>query len=141
MEELEHRVWQRVLGPAEDMPLELKALMLESQALASGFGMLAKRAGEDKKPLLKKLHREELGILHTLKGISRLLGQPVSLQPLPAPREPEGRLLEKSYRKCLRLRQEYLARSAAGEFGEVFRLLGDRAEEQGIRICQVLGMM
>lgn len=141
MEKTEQRVWQRVMAGPEEVPLEIKALILESQELAAGFGILTKRAGEERKLLLKKLHREELGILHTLQGISRLQGQQTWGKPLPAPREPETRLLEKSYHRCLRLRREYLARSAAGEFAQVFRILADRAGEQCERILRVLGML
>ena len=141
MEELEQRVWQRVMNPAENVLSEAKTLIPESQALASGFGMLAKNSREDRKALLKELYREEQGILHTLRGICRLQGQPVSLRFPMTLREPEGRILEKSYYKCLHLRREYLARSAAGEFAQVYGILADRAGEQSARILRLLGML
>lgn len=84
---------------------------------------------------------EEQGILHTLRGICRLQGQPVSLRFPTALREPEGRILEKSYYKCLHLRREYLARSAAGEFAQAYGILADRAGEQSARILRLLGML
>ena len=141
MEELEQRVWQRVLGPAEEASGNIKALLLESGMLAAGYASLAKKAGETTGPLLKKLYREELEILHSLQGIAHLQGQPISLGHLAAPREPAARLLEKSYHRCRRAEQEYMARSVSGEFAQVFRELSERAGQQCCRITRLLGML
>lgn len=141
MEELEQRVWQRVLGPAEEVPLELRTLIRESWQLAAGFAMLAQKAGEDTKPLLKKLRQAEQRNGNILVGICRMEGSRVPERGFPAPREPAAGLLAKSYHSCLHLRREYLARSAAGEYAQVFRYLADRAGEQCAGILQLLGML
>jgi len=141
MENLEQRVWGRVLGQPGEAMDDLGTLILTSQELATIYGHLAKSAGEKTKPLLKILHREELGILNTLKGISHLQNRQVHLRPLPPPKTPAVRQLETCYHRSLRARQEYMARSAGPEFGEVFRLLADRAGEQCARISEILGIL
>ena len=103
----------------------------------AAYSHLAKTGGEKIKGLLKG----ETEILNILKGLSRLQGRPVRLKPQPAPKESTARLLEKCFHRSVRARREFLARSAGGEFGEVFRILADRAGEQCGRIAEVLGMM
>ncbi len=140
MDNLEQRVWSRVLGQSGEMPDDLGALIMTSQELATIYGHLAKSAGEKTKTLLNVLYREEQGILNALKGISRLQNREVHLRPLPAPKTPSVRLLETCYHRSLRARQEYMARSAGPEYGEVFRILADRAGKQCARIAEILGM-
>ena len=141
MENLEQRVWGRVLGQPGEVPDDLGALILTSQELATIYSHLAKSAGEKTKPLLKAIYQEELTILNALKGISRLQNRQVHLRPLPPPKTPAVRQLETCYHRSLRARQEYMARSAGPEFGEAFRILADRAGEQCARIAEILGIL
>ena len=135
MDNMEQRVWQRVFAQPEERQEDLMPLIYASQELATAYGHLAKNGGEKIRGLLKG----ETEILNMLKGLSRLQGHQVRLKPLPAPTEPAARLLEKCFHRSVRARREFLARSAGGEFGEVFRILAEKTGEQCGKIAEVLG--
>lgn len=141
MDDMHMRVWERVLAAPEQPCPAGKAMLLESARLTADLAALEKTAGEKTRPLLKRLHRQELDILNTLKGISRMQGEGQPLGPVALIREPAARLLEKSYRRCLGNYREYMACSTCGEFAPVFSRLAQLAQEQCLGIAQVLGML
>ena len=131
MEDMEARVWQRVLGQQESPAEDLKPLILAAQEAAAVYEGLG----------LRQLLEEAQRILACLRGISALQGRRMVLKPMQVPKEPKQKALEKCYYRSRKAMLEYTARSAGPEFGEVFRALAEREKEQCLRIVQLLGSM
>jgi hypothetical protein len=81
-----------------------------------------------------------LANMDCLKGIARLQRQTVSEKILPQSREPARKLLELCYHRSRRAAVDFLAQSAGGEFGEVYRAMADREGKHCVWLAQLLGM-
>lgn len=142
MKDMEQRVWQRVRGTVErDTGPEQKQLLLEAMEMASVYGHLLKQASEQSRELLRQLQEGERANIACLKGIARLRRQELQGKPLPPVREPANKLLEKCYHRSRRAAMAFLAQSAGGEFGEVYRVMADRERSHCAWIAQLMGMM
>lgn len=140
MEDMEARVWQRVLAQPQKTQVEdLKPLILVAQELTAVYGRLVREMTGRSRELLRRLQETELANIACLKGISALQGRGVRLNSIQVAREPAEKALEKCYHRTRRATTEYMARSAGAEFGEVYRALADREREQCVRLAEVLG--
>lgn len=140
MDDMETRVWQRVLAqPEQPQREDLKLLIIYAQELTAAYGRLMKETYGRNRELLRKLYEGEQTNVACLKGLSLLQGRQVKLNPIQAPREPAQKLLEKCYHRTRRAMAEYMARSAAAEFGEVFRAMADREGHNCGLLAEVLG--
>ena len=139
----EGQVWQRVLNPQPTAPREgLRVLRRESLALAGVYRQLASsltgKAGEK----AQLLFQEEAAIAACLRGLEVLRGEDGGkLKALQPAREPTVRLLQGCYHRTRNCLMEYTARTVDGETGAVFRQLADRAEQQCVRIAELLGIL
>ena len=141
---VEAQVWQRVMAKpnGERLSEDLKPLILSARELAAAYRQLAKTSSGRQRELLRKLHEREMANIACLKGIHMLSGGgAVKTNPLPAPNESAAKLLEKCYYRSCRALTEYTARSAGGEFGEVYRHMADRQREQCALVAELLGSL
>lgn len=140
MDDMETRVWQRVLGqPAEPQGEDVKPLLLAAQELAAVYGRLSRVMTGQNREMLRKLQEGEQENIACLKGISALQNRAVKLNAMQVPPEPAAKALEKCYHRTRRAMGEYMARSTGAEFGEVYRALADRARENCVLVAKVLG--
>lgn len=139
-EQWESRVWQRVRQPMTGGEGNLRPLRRESMILAGIYRHLAGSLGGSGREQALALYRQELEAGAMLRGLERLRGGDSGpMQPLPPPEEGTVRLLEQCFRSTCRAQTEYLARSAAPETGNVFRLLADNAAARCAAIARLLG--
>jgi len=137
----ERQVWQRVLAGQEE-PEGLKTLRFWAQEDEAAFRFLAEQmAGKQREQaqwLLETARRK----LASLNGIGVLAGEQAGgNRPLPPPREPIRRILERSYRRSLRSAAGFTARMADHQFGPVFRHLATQEEARCAGIAELLGML
>lgn len=140
--DLEAQVWQRVMGQPEAQRADNRPLLLLSWEAAGTYrhlaGILSGKAGER----ARRLQDRAMDSVAALKGIRLLSGGQVGhLAPVPIPKEPARRLLEKSYFRARALMTEYTARELDGEFGVVYQRLAARERENCAMLAQLLGGM
>lgn len=141
MHDMEKQVWQRVRGQQETgAEAALKTQLQTAGELAEAYGYLLKNAGSRSRDLLRLLLEGEQTNMDCLKGIARLQRQTVSEKILPQSREPARKLLELCYHRSRRAAVDFLAQSAGGEFGEVYRAMADREGKHCVWLAQLLGM-
>lgn len=139
----EGEVWQRVRNPQPTAPREgLRILRRESLALAGVYRQLMSsltgKAGEK----VGQLFREEAAIAACLRGLEVLRGEDGGKLKTPQPaKESTVRLLQGCYHRTRNCLTEYTARTVDGETGAVFRQLANRAEQQCVRITELLGIL
>lgn len=142
MEELEQRVWQRVLaqqGPEMER-MDLRPMMLEALETAETYRRLMAKAAGREKEILRRLYEGEMANISCLKGMSALSGTPVEkLKPLPGSKEPGRKGLERCYHRSRRALTEYTARSAESEFGVVFHRMAERERDLCGMVAELLG--
>jgi len=136
----ERQIWQRVLSTQEETE-DLKTLAFWAQEDEAAFRLLAERmSGKQREKaqwLLETARRKKA----CLDGIEMLAGgRAETCKPLPPPREPPRRVLEKSYRRALRSVAGFTARIADRQFGPVFRHLAAQEEARCAAIAELLGM-
>ena len=142
MHDMEQRVWQRVRGTKEpDAGPEEKQLLLEAMEMAAVYGALLKNASEQSRELLLRLQEGERANIACLKGIARLRRQELPGKILPPGREPPQKMLERCYHRSRRAMLAFLAQSAVGEFGEVYRAMADREGRHCAWLAQLLGSL
>ena len=139
----EQQVWQRVNSPLPAPPREgLRVLRRESLILAGIYRQLMSSLTGKTAEKAAQLYREETATAAVLRGLELLRGEDNGKsRPLPPPREPTMRLLHHCYRRTRNCQAEYTARSLEADFGGVFRVLADRAEQQCARIAELMGML
>jgi len=142
MEEMEQRVWQRVMAE-KGTPEEsgLKVLAIASLEAAAAYRRLLRSTVEDHRELGKKLLAGEKETLACLKGLYHLqTGNPMKL-PKTVPQQLDTRQLVRLYHNARRRLAEYTARSAEAEWGCVFLAMAKRQEQQCDWLAQLLGNM
>ena len=141
---MESRVWQRVQA-RPDVQLSqrdnLKPWILAAQENAAAFRNLSLQLIGKQWDGLRRLEGESSRMVHSLRGICALRGEPVKLTPLPTPREAPRRCLEKAFHRTCRIREEMEKRCADPEYGAVFRSLARRSEDQCAALAELLGRL
>ena len=140
---LEERVWQRVRPAQEAVPgNDPRQLQREAMELAASYrGLMGQFAGRQQE-LERRLYLGEKSNAQMLAGIGVLAGRQGEALKLWQPgKEQPGKTLEKCYHRTRRCMTEYMARSADGEYGMVFRSLADREEEHCAVIAELLGSL
>lgn len=142
MEEMEQRVWQRVMGEKRQQEdNSLKTLAMASVEAMGACRHLQRSAVENQRELGRKLYAAEAENLACLKGLHYLqTGSPMKL-PKPAPRQLDTRQLVRLYHSARRRLTEYTARSAEAEWGCIFLAMAKRQEQQCDILAQLLGNM
>lgn len=145
--QMERRVWQRVQSrqePAEQSlsPQDkLKPWVLVAQENTAVLRALQLQLIGKQWEGLRRLEGDSGRMVYTLRGLCQLLGEPVRLSPVPTPKEPPRRALEKCFHRTRRLREEMLRRGAAGEYGIVFANLAQSCGELCTAFAEMLGRL
>jgi len=139
--EMEQRVWQRVMGDKPPQDSAMKALAMEALEAANQYRQLQKSRVESHRELGKKLFAAEWENLCCLKGLHRMQTGAVLKLPAVTVLPPDGKQLVRRYHCACRTLAEYTARSAEPEWGSVFQAMARRQEQQCDRLCQLLGHM
>ena len=140
---MEQRVWQRVRAAGEEAPRsDLRQLQREAMELAAVYrGLMPQLAGRQQEQA-RQLYLGEKANAQKLAGIGVLSRNPGEAVKLWQPgKEAPGKVLERCYHRTRRCMVEYLARSADGEFGCVFRAMADREGEHCAVIAELLGSL
>jgi len=139
----EHQVWQRVLArPEESAKQDLRQLQREAMELAGTYrGMAAQLAGNQREQA-NRLYMGEKANADALAGIGILSHQGGETVKLWQPgKEPARKTLERCYHRTRKCVTEYMARSAEGDWGTVYRSLADRETQHCLLIAQLLGSL
>ena len=129
----ELQVWQRVGEGPRRSGEDIRPLLLLAWEQAS---VLRQLPGIRQKAVSEEARRS----VEALKGIGQMSGQNVgALQPVPIPKEPARRQLEKCFHRSNRLMTEYTARSLDPEFGVVFQQLADRERRSAATLAELVG--
>ena len=140
---VERQVWQRVHPMLEAEPRnDLRQMQREAMELAAAYRTLMAQLTGRKQELARRLYLGEKANAQTLGGIGQLSRQSWEALKLWQPgKESAGKMLEQCYHRTRRCMTEYLARSAEGEYGVVFRGLADREGEHCAVIAELLGSL
>ena len=135
------QVWQRVFARSPEPGREdLEPMLQEAMELAGTYRYLTGTFTGKAREQARRLYEGQLEIIACLKGIGILSGRPEEVLKLWQPTKGSGKqLLERCYHRSRRCMAEYMARSAQGEFGVVFRALADREGEHCAIIAGLLG--
>lgn len=135
------QVWQRVFAqPLQPGREDLGPMLQEAMELAGAYRYLTGSLTGRSREQAQRLYEGEMEVIACLKGIGILSGRPEEVLKLWQPTKGPGKkLLEKCYHRSRRCMTEYMARSAEGEFGVVFRALADREGEHCAIIAGLLG--
>ena len=143
-QKMEQQVWQRVRSCAEEEKPnnDLRQMQREALELAALYrGLSGQLTGKAREQVLT-LYRGEKDNASALAGIrilSRQSGETLKLwQP---GKELPQRVLERCYHRTRRCVTEYMARSADGEYGTIFRKLAQREEDHCVLIAELLGIL
>ena len=138
---VEQQVWQRVRAAGEAAPgNDLRQLQREAMELAAVYRGLMGQLGGRQQEQVRRLYLGEKANARTLAGIGLLSRQQWEALKVWQPgKEPSGKVLERCYYRSRRCMAEYLARSADGEYGVIFRWLADREGEHCAVIAELLG--
>ena len=144
--QMERRVWQRVQSRQETpMPAprqeNLKPWVLVAQENTAVLRSLQLQLIGKQWEGLRRLEADSSRMVQALRGICLMQGEAVRLHPVPTPKEPPRRALEKSFHRTRRLREEMAKRSADGEFGIVFQSLGRKCEDLCASLAEMLGRL
>ncbi len=140
---VEQKVWQRVRSAAEEPPgNDLRQLQREAMELAAVYrGLMPQLSGRQQEQA-RQLYLGEKANARMLAGIGLLSRQQGEALKLWQPgKESTVRVLERCYHRTRRCMVEYLARSADGEYGAVFRFMADREGEHCVYIAELLGSL
>ena len=131
----ELQVWQRVGEGPRRSGEDIRPLLLLAWEQASVLRQL-----NPARQRMRSVSEEARRSVEALKGIAVMSGQTVSpLQPVPIPKEPARRQLEKCFHRSNRLMTEYTARSLDPEFGVVFQQLADRERKTAAVLAELVG--
>ena len=137
------QVWQRVRAAGEEAAgKDLRQLQREAMELAAVYrGLMPLLAGRQQEQA-RQLYLGEKANAQKLAGIGILSRNPGEALKLWQPgKESPGKVLERCYHRTRRCMVEYLARSADGEYGSVFRCMADREGEHCGMIAELLGSL
>lgn len=138
--ELERRVWQRVGGAqGQEACTSLREMEQRSRESAMVFRQLAQTSTGRMRDTLQELHRQEYGNALTLRGMRILSGEEPEKQ-IGCPWSKTGtcRALALAFRRSSRAREDYAARTSAGEFAPVFAAM---EREEGKKMGKILAMI
>lgn len=139
---MEAQVWSRVMGPPEAQREDVRSLLLTAWEAASVYRHLTGLLTGISREQAKKLQNRAMESVAALKGLQLLSGgQPGKLLPVPIPKEPARRLLEKSFFRAKQLMTEYTARALDPELGVVYQQLADRERQNSIALAELLGAL
>ena len=143
--QMEKRVWQRVQSRQETVPVpvreNLKPWVLVAQENTAVFrGLQLQLIGKQWEGL-RRLEAECARMVHGLRGVCLLQGETIRLNPVPTPREPPRRALEKSFHRTRRLREEMQKRCADGEYAPVFQSMIRKCDDLCAGIAEMLGRL
>ena len=141
MNEMEQRVWQRVMGQPQSENSELKKLAMDSQEGVTLYRQLLKSRVESHRELGRKLLSTEGEILNSLKGLHYLQAGVQMKLPMTGSTSVDVKSLVRRYHIACRAVAEFTARSAEPEWGCVFLNLAKLQERQCQTLCQLLGHM
>jgi hypothetical protein len=144
--QMEKRVWQRVQSrQSTPAPLprqeSLKPWILVAQETTAVLRALQLQLIGKQWDGLRQLECDSARIVHTLRGISAMQGQIVRLSPIPTPKEPPRRALEKSFHRTRRIREELERRFQEEEYGLVFRNLAGKCDELCTSLAELIGRL
>lgn len=140
--EMERRVWQRVLGGQRDAGQSLSALVAGIWSDAGAYLALSRRLTGPEKELLRQLHGQKLAQADCLRGICLLTtGSKPGARAEPAPQEPVEVTLRRCYGGEMRRLAEFEARQTDGEYGPVFACLAAQTREHCRMILQLMGSL
>ena len=140
MDAAEQQIWSRVFGPAEQQeqsPLGQLAFLCRTSAQVYR-GLLPGAQGRRRRLLTALLEEEEAN--HAcLRGLGELMGQPLTEGRERPERGSRGKDLRRCWERSFIALREYIARSALGEFGSVFRQMVARQERCCALLAELLG--
>lgn len=134
-QELESRVWQRVVGGA---PMELGLLAQLSQQSATALGALVSATTGQTQRTLQQLHQLSSQTAGTLRGICILRGMETNPAPGYTPETGLRRNLARAVHRSRELQRGLDSWSASGEYGAIFRFLAHREAEIGAGLLGLL---
>ena len=142
MEEMEHRVWQRVMAERDpEKNSGLKALAMDSMEAAQRYKKMAAGSSGKGRELAGNLWEAERKILHVLKGLYFLQeGERLRCPPLPQPECSGEKGKIRCYYSARRTYTEYLSRAAEPDWGVVFQSLAEMQKRQCVQLAQLMGM-
>ena len=141
MNEMEQRVWQRVMQQPQAETSPLKAIAVEVQEAVGEYRQLLKSRVESHRELGRRLLAAEQENLACLRGIHYLqTGEPMKL-PMVNTIPVDLRRFVRRYHSARKLLTEFTARSAEPEWGCVFCEMARRQQMQCDRLCQLVGHM
>ena len=141
MQEMEKRVWQRVMAQPRQEASNLKTLAIDTQEALGEYRQLLKAKVESIREVGRQLLKVEQENMACLRGLHYLqTGEQMkvsmgNLFPVDLKR------MVRRYHSARRQLMEYTARSAEPEWGCVFQAMAKRQEGQCDRLCQLLGYM
>lgn len=137
-EELEKRVWQRVRGQEQALPLQ--SLAAAEKSGAGMYLMLSRMMQGRQKELLRQLYHREQNHSRLLNGISILRdGKALTARPIPPEGQRVEHILRRCYAGCLKARQEYEKYMTDPEYGAIFARMAREEQENGAMILEILG--
>ena len=139
--EMEQRVWNRVMGQKEVQNRELKELAMEAQQAAAEYRYLLRSKQESHRELGRQLLKAEQENLACLKGLHYLQTGIAMRLPMASPGVWDIKRMVRRYHVSRRTLAEYMARTAESEWGTVFLAMAKRQEGQCDRIARLLGHM
>ena len=141
VDDMEQRVWQRVMQQPQAEASPLKAIAVEVQAAMAEYRQLLKSRVESHRELGKRLLTAEQENLACLRGLHYLqTGEPMKL-PMVSALPADLKRMVRRYHSSRRIWLEYVSRSAEPEWGTVYGEMAKRQEQQCDRLCQLLGHM
>ena len=141
MNEMEQRVWQRVMAQPQQGVSNLKTLAIDTQEALGEYRQLLKAKVESIREVGRQLLKAEQENLACLRGLHYLqTGEQMKL-PMTGSMPMDIKRMVRRYHSARRQLMEYTARSAEPEWGCVFQAMAKRQEGQCDRLCQLLGYM
>ena len=144
--QMEKRVWQRVQSRS-DAPAPLPRqenlnpwVQVAQENTAVFRSLQLQLIGKQWEPL-RRLETESSRTAQTLRGLGSLQGEHLKLNPVPTPKEPPRRALEKSFHRTRRFWEEMERRNADPEFGPVFQSLSRRAQDHCATLAELIGKL
>ena len=141
MNEMEQRVWQRVIQQPQAESPSMKAMAMEAQEAIGEYRQLLKSRVESHRELGRRLLAAEQENLAALRGLHYLQTAESLKLPMGNPIPVDCKRMVRRYYKTRKMLTEYMARSAESEWGCVFGAMAKRQEKQCDWLCQLVGHM
>ena len=141
MNEMEQRVWHRVMQPPQGEMTALKPLAMESHQAVSEYRQLLKSRVESVRELGRQLVKAEQENLASLRGLHFMqTGEQMKL-PMTNTFPADIKRMIRRYHSARKQLVEYMARSSEQDWGCVFLAMAKRQEGQCDLLCQLVGHM